>query len=366
MRKGKQFLVILITILLLPKVVLAAPYFEVTGPLSIHKPNSYAYDIYLYPDSQAINVAQTVLNFDKNYLEADQISTLNSRCSFFSPADPLLGYGSTSTPYIYNDEKAVIACGFANLGIVADTTTPQFIAKVTLSPIVTSNISTSLEFSDSLYKYIGQPVNAGLDQSLTLQVYFSTASANPTATPYPSPTPVNPRTITSDDLTFIDISTGSTRLATSSPVQSTTAISPIPVVPLDDSIPTPGPLTGRPTLSPFKSVVASASSQGDILSLRSLRELLIPGNSTADKTVVFINLLTTLAFLVILTFLLWRMFLLSRTNKLKISHMQQLIEGEIAMLLGKTQSQDPKVKEQVEDRLEDLQENIDKTIKPNN
>lgn len=360
MRKGKFFLVSLIIVFLLPKAAAAAPYFVVDGPVSIYKPNSYAYDIYLYPDGQAINVVQTALNFNKDYLEATRISTLNSRCSFFSPADPLLGYGSTSTPYFFNDEKAVIACGFANSGIEANTTTPQFIAKVTLSPITTSNVSSVLEFSNSLYKYIGQTVSAGTDRSLTLQVYNSTASANPTATPYPSPTPVNPRTITSDDLNFVNISSGSTRQATSSPVQSTTAISPIPLVPLDNSIPTPGPLTGRPTLPPLKTVVASASSQGDILSLRSLRELLIPGNSTADKTVVFINLLSTLAFLVILTFLLWRMFLLSRTNKLKISYMQQMIEGEIAMLLGKTQSQDPKVKQQVEDQLSDIRKEIDK------
>jgi hypothetical protein len=171
-------------------------------------------------------------------------------------------------------------------------------------------------------------------------VYQSQQASIPTPTPTSLP---SADVLNEDSLNFVEIGSGIT--ASSQTSSSLTTLSTITGAPQsaaltrDDSIPPPPddleprapvtPIPMAPTLSPEE------EKQGDVLSVQSLRELLLPGKSNANQTVVVINLLSTLAFLVILTILILRMVAISRKNRVKARHMKELITGEISVLEGK-------------------------------
>jgi hypothetical protein len=219
------------------------------------------------------------------------------------------------------------------------------------TPVSGASGTTTLSFSDTLFRYIGTPITPGTNINLTLDVFISTEAANPSPTPYPSPTPVNARTITADDLNLINLDNASGSGSVTSQTGTTTALSALnPTLGisqldiLDDTIPPPdASFTPRPTDVPFESDQDTASgdrtSLGDVLSIRSLKELLIPGASDASRSVVFVNLLSTLAFLVILAILMWRLIVVSRLNRVKNKHMKEMLAGELAALESKLTSE---------------------------
>lgn len=316
----------------------AAPRFVLSGSEITQLDYRYTYSLYLDTDGETLTAAQVVLNYDSAILEGVALSGLSSQCSFWAPADPGLGFGSTVTPYFYNDEKAVFACGFASPGYTTVTGGGDLIATITFLPIALTTAQSSLDLTDNLFRYIGSAIVPGVNVGLNVSVYVAPV----TPTPIPSPTPVNPTTLSSDSLQLITFGDGSqTSVSQNISIQraSQSALptaSPLALVETDDTIPSPPPLSPRPSTTPL--VLPSQAAEeiaGEVLSVKSLRELLIPGKSDANTTVVMINLLMTAAFLVILTILLWRIFMISRTNKVKMQRMQRLVEGEIAVLMGR-------------------------------
>src|SRR5690606_3189090 len=131
-----------------------------------------------------------------------------------------------------------------------------------------------------------------------------------------------------EDLNILNLSSGSGR--TTSGNGSTLLITLAPtttntIASLDNSIPAPPELSPRPTITPFVDLEEDNDEEdlslGEVLSVQSLRELLLPGKSAADQRVVLVNLLSTIAFLVILTVLVWRLVMISRMNKIKNRHL---------------------------------------------
>ncbi|OGV95810.1 hypothetical protein A2W24_01990 [Microgenomates group bacterium RBG_16_45_19] len=342
--------------------IMAAPYFHLSGPTRVQRYYTYDFGVYLDTDGQTVTAAQAVINFDEQVLSDLAISTLSSRCSFWAPADPTAGFGSQGTPYFYNDNQVVLACGFVNPGYISSAAGGDLIAQIKLQPIVLTTQQSSLTFSNELLKYIGTNLNLDASQGLNLTVYESTAAANPSVTPLPSPAH-STQTITASDLNLIDISTGAGQLASLSgnmPLPLGT-IAPLSLSMFNNIIPPPPPMTPRPTLTPRPTInPANRPPLGEVLSIRSLKELFIPGKTSADKTVVLINLLTTLAFLVILTILIWRLLLLSRTNRIKIKHMQHLVEGEMAVILGKSAGLTPDKQQSLKSHIDSIKEKLEK------
>lgn len=351
----------------------AAPYFFVTGSQEMIAGYSYSYSIYLYTDNQTVTAAQTVLRFDKAQISGMALGTLNSRCSFWAPADPALGYGNQTTPYFYNSEKVVIACGFANPGYVSANSSGDLIAKVTFTTAPTAGSSTNLSFENTLFRYIGAPITPNPGIGLALTIYNSTVSAQLSATPVPSATPVNVKTISADNLNLVNM-TGSgsgqnagsgsnltlNTLASSADATASNAIASS----LNNAIPAPPVLSPRPTVTPMVIPTPDPNTTedtGEVLSIQSLRELLLPGKSDADQTVVLVNLISTISFIVIFAVLIWRLIMISRMNKLKSKHLKEMLTGELAALeskiAGDVGTGDQKA---VASRIEELRERLEK------
>jgi hypothetical protein len=352
-----------------PAVAFGAPYFFVTGSTELIRGYSFQYSIYLYTDGQPVTAAQTVLTFDPAKVEGMFIGTLNSRCSFWAPADPLLGYGNQTTPYFHNNNKVVIACGFSNPGYNSTSAAGDLIAKVTLTASETAQGTTQLTFSDTLFRYIGNVITPSPGIGLTVTAFNSTQSAFPTPTPYPTPTPVNARTISADSLNLVNVD-GSTQgqTGTFSTQESlfleSQQLNQIETT-LNNEIPAPPELSPRPSVTPLASIdkedTDSLFDDGEVLSLKSLRELLLPGRSEADQTVVLINLISAISFFVILAILVWRLIMISRMNRLKSRHLQDLLAGELSALESKLAGEvGADSRELVTTRLEELREKLEK------
>lgn len=325
----------------------AAPYFFLDGPLEMNGGYLYHYNVYLYTDLDVVTAAQTVLNFDSNKIKKLTINTIGTRCNFWAPADPSLGYPNTVTPYFHDDNKLVIACGFSNPGYRSLNNSADLIAKIQVTPLASVSAVQSLSemnFTGTAFRYIGSVVNPGEDRGLTLTVYQSTAAANPTATPYPSPTPVTAQTITAADLNLISYgasgsSTTGVNQARLTPTQALNQIS--QTMGDGDNIPPPPELSPRPTTPVVENPDETnlADTVGEVLSIQSLKELLLPGRSQADQTVVLINLISALAFIAILAILIWRLIVLSRMNNIKYRHLKDLLSGELSALESKLASE---------------------------
>jgi hypothetical protein len=350
--------------------VQAAPYFFITGEPSIINGYLYTYNIYLYTTTDTVTAAQTVLNFDTNKINATNFSTLNSRCTFWAPPDPSLSLGNQTTPF-FSNTKLVIACGFSNPGYTSVNGQGDLIIKMSLTPVAGALGNSSLTFTDTLFRYIGTAVTPGQSVDLNLTVYPSTESANPTATPYPSPTPINPATFKASDMDIVDLASGSSSTVNSQSLSLNTlpvnllnpTIGLSALNQLDNRIPPPGELTPRPSVSPYITLPPDRKSEpsiGEVLSVQSLKELLLPGKSEADQKIVIVNLLSTLAFIVILAILIWRLIILSRINKIKYRHMKELIGGELSALESKLGNEvNQETRSDISAQIEQLKDQLD-------
>jgi hypothetical protein len=361
--------IIIATLMLgFPTIALASPYFFVDGEVNPVQNTLETWSLYLHADS-TLTAAQTVLTFDPLYMTKSSLSNLSSRCSFWAPADPSLGYGNTVAPYFYSTNRVVLSCGFSNPGYVTGSGDGALIATFTLTPIASG--SSSFSFSNTLFRYIGNTIAPGISGDFDFTVYESSeaAAAAPTPTPTPNPNATSsgstvstapPTTITDSDLNFIEIGTRG-RSGTTTGLSGDT--SDLLLVSEDDSIPAPGNLDPRAPATPFVlkkgEKKPSEDNPGDVLSVQSLRELLIPGKSDADRTVVLINLISTLAFLTLLGILIWRLVTTSRLNKVKYQHLTEMLSSELSVLeskLGAMGNEDDtnSVKTDLEKALEDF------------
>lgn len=328
----------------LPAWVQANPFFYLDGSDYAVQNARKSIPLYLDTDDSTLTAAQVVLNYSSTYLSGTAISNLNSRCSFWAPADPSLGYGTTVSPYFYQGNKAIIACGFSNPGYTTGANV-ALIATITFTPQASG--STTLSFTNPMFRYIGSTIAPGASPNFSLDIYDSTESAQeaqPTATPTaPGPTShtisivSDPSdTLTSDDLTLVEVNGSGTTTGSTSGTNEGLVLE---AVDDDNSIPPVPEMTPREKPSPFirpsRAPGQEEESEGEVLSVSSLRELLIPGKSSADKTVVLVNFISTLTFLTLLAIALWRMITISKMNRVKYRHMQDILTGELSVLQTK-------------------------------
>lgn len=384
---------LLLLVLVFPHQVLAAPYFYMTANENANVDKIHTFDIMLVTDGSTLTAMQTIINFNNSFLEKSSISILNSRCSFWAPANPALGYGNSPTPYFHptsNSNKAVLACGFSNPGYTSADGDGDLVARVRLKPIQVGSTSLSFDAANTQFNYIADSITPGAMASFDLTIFEATSSpppgggGGPPGSPTPTPSPgdpddpddpddpengqeqeeqVEPEILTADDLTFVEIGMGQQPGTGGDPVEPVS----LEVVQQDDSIPAPpADLEPRPRPTPFifglfgNGDDGDGPSQniGDVLAAQSLRELLIPGQSQADQTVVLINLISTLTFLVLLAIVIWRLITLTRMNKLKSRHMKELLSSELAVLQSKlgngTGNNSDELKKEIDETLKKL------------
>jgi len=319
-------------------VLAANPYFYITGDNSIGG-GPHTWYVYLDTADNTIGALQTVINYDSDFFTATQINTQNSNCTIWSPADEVPPAESLTrvSPYFY-DDKIIISCGTTGDGINDDN---ALIISFTMEPIQTG--STSFSFSDSKLIFNGNSITPGASDVQSVNIISTEATVS--ATPEPedednvatSAATITTRTLFSD-VTFQQWnpetrSSGNTQTTGSN-------ISTLEQVELDNTIPPPPPnMTPRPNKTPLNLDelfnAEPATESGEVKAIQSLRDLLIPGKSEADKTVVIINFISTILFLIILAIILWRMMTNSRTAKLKSEYIDELITGELAALESK-------------------------------
>lgn len=339
-------------LLILNSTVSAAPYFYITGPDKIYPNNAWQYSLYLYSDSTVVTAAQTEVHFDSTVIEPVSFNYSASVCKIWAPADPLLGHGVESTPYFKDGSKLVVSCGFPQ-GYLSGTGAGGLILRFNLttkSGLSTAK-STSLTFANNKFLYIGNTITGGTPPSLSLIAYESTQSAYKAPTPTPTPV-VSVDTLSDSELEFVNIASGSSRSRSTSTgslnqaqmrelelQQEALANQTNQITSLDNNIPPPPPnLPKRAPVTPLPTPLTPDQKNqalGEVLSIQSLRELLLPGKSEADQKIVWINLLSTLTFICILAVLAWRLIVVSRMNKIKVRHMKELLTGELSVIESK-------------------------------
>lgn len=318
--------------------VLAAPTFFISGTSSGTFKEIKSWDLMLNTDGQMITAAQVVVHFDKDLFNQIKISNLNSRCSFWSPADPALSLGSGMTPYFYDARMIVSACGFSNPGYITSNGVGDKILSFSLEPFYLGTGTFTL--SDAQFRFVDAIIPAGIMTSFDYIVNSTESAATPSPTPVPTPTPIppTPTTLRASDLNLVSAVATRSGAANNNFVSQQLA-TPAGVVQPDDTIPPPpADLEPRPPATPYPLVSENQltdSDKGEVLSVQSLRELLIPGKSDADRRLVVFNLVVTSIFLILLAMLIWRLILAKRAHDLKIKHMSELIEGELSMIESK-------------------------------
>lgn len=353
-------IVIAIAVMVVPKNVMAAPYFSITGSSGMYPGSDFGYGVVLNTDSEILTSAHTVITYDGTIIDNVAIDARNTPCSFWAPADPSLGYGNLVSPYFYQDSKIVVSCGFSNPGYQSADESGEVLLTFYLTPAAAASESgethnTSFSFSNTLYYYIANSISPGASADFAFTVFPTALAATPTPTPTTYP---ESYLFDEDDLNFIELSAANTS-GTGLNTQSTSVNN---AVERDDAIPPPpDDLEQRAPVTPFKLAPITTpekSENGDVLSLKSLREILLPGKSGADQTVVFINLISTIAFLIILTILVWRLILISRKNKLKFRYMKDMLKGELSVFESKFASTDENDME-YRDQLEKLRKDLE-------
>lgn len=352
-----------------PAVVWAAPRFFVDGDTFGPMNLSHIWRIVLDTDGETVTAAQTVLNFDGELFEPLQLNTMSSRCSFWAPADPYLSMGVGVTPYFFEDNKIVVSCGFSSGGYNSGGNAGAELVEFSLQPNYLG--SSDFVFSNSTFKYIGDTLIPGLDENFTYTVAAS-APPTPTPTPRPTPTPLPPsvppevETLTASDLQLVEMNGGRTGTSTNATNPSpNTGTNSEAGLALDDTIPPPpDDLEKRPAATPYgldQNQLTNADEEGDVLSLQSLRELLLPGKSDADKRLVLFNLIALLLLLLVIAIITWRLIMTRRSHNMRMKHMGDLIEGELAVIESKVKAVEHGggSTEEVVESLEDLKKQFE-------
>jgi len=314
------------------------PYFYIDGDSSIGGDN---HTWYLRMDTadQSIGAFQVAMDYDVDYFNSIQINTQNSACSMWSAMDSVPPGESLSrvTPYFYNG-KLLMSCGITGAGV---NSSEALILAFTLKPIKLG--TSTFSFSEPKLYFNGDSITPGASdiQTVTIISLEATVSATPAPTSQSqaatSSAIVTTRTLFSD-VTFQQWNPTTRSSGSSSTVGSNS--SQLEAVALDNTVPPPPPdMTPRPSKKPITLAdmlnVEAATESGEVKAIQSLRDLLIPGKSDADKTVVLINFLSTITFLIILAIILWRMMMNSRAAKLKSEYINELISGELSALESK-------------------------------
>jgi hypothetical protein len=356
--------------LLFPHSITAAPYFFFSGTSSGTFKELKAWDLMLNTNGQLLTAVQAVVSFDGELFNEVKVSNVQSRCSFWSPPDPSLGLGNGVTPFFINGEKIVVACGFSNPGYNTNNGVGDRILSFTLEPYYLGTSTFSI--SDVEMRFVDAVINPGISLDFEYAV-ISSEAATPSPTPVPTPTPVppTPTTLRASDLTTFNMlasRSGSTAMNYAGfPTGSDSAVP--QASSLDDAIPPPPDnLEQRPPATPYPALEQNqltSADNGEVLSIQSLRELLIPGKSDADRRLVVFNLVIIIIFLILLAMLVWRLILAKRAHDLKIKHMNELIEGELSVIQGKVQAVDSGVgsSQDVMQSLEDLKRELDQEAK---
>lgn len=342
--------------------VLAAPYFSLSGDGSIAYLNTNTYELKINTDGATITAAQTLITFDGVRLSHIAVNlTQDAVPCLPAPANPTLGMGSKAAPYFYNDNTLVVSCGFPG-GYKTLNSTGELLLNFKLKSIIAENAVSSINFTNDTYWYIESPIAAGISAPMALTIYAASVSATPT--PQPTPTLVQD-VLTLDQMTFTEISTTrrSVTPRTVTTVNSLTSSQSATAVALDNRIPSPPPMTPRPTAPPIQlptAAVVNNEPSGDVLSIQSLRELFLPGASNANQTVVMFNLISLLTLVIILIILVWRLITISHINKLKHRYMKELISGELSVLQSKITDSTSK-REEMMGALESLKDRVEKS-----
>ena len=307
------------------------PYFYIDGDSSIGGDN---HTWYLRMDTadQSIGAFQVAMDYDTDYFNSIQINTQNSVCSMWSAMDSVPPGESLSrvTPYFYNG-KLLMSCGITGAGV---NSSEALILAFTLKPIKLG--STTFSFSEPNLYLNGDSITPGASDIHTVTIISLEVTVS--ATPAPTSSAVVTTSTLFSDVTFQQWNPTTRSSGSSSTVGSNT--SQLEAVELDNTVPPPPPdMTPRPSKKPKILAdmlnVEAATESGEVKAIQSLRDLLIPGKSDADKTVVLINFLSTITFLIILAIILWRMMMNSRTAKLKSEYINELISGELSALESK-------------------------------
>ncbi len=313
----------------------ANPYFYIQGDQQINGGNHTWY-LRINTDGERIGALQTSLSYNTDTFDPVQTSTQNSICNIWSAADSIPPGQDLQrvTPYFY-EGRLVLSCGITGTGYNGS---DGLVASFTLIPKEDAFFTFSL--ANSKYIYQGTNILPGAEAIFSGSILNWNLDSNiPTPTPNSATSSalITTRTLFSD-VTFQQWnpntrSTGATTTTGSSESQLET-------VELDNTVPPPPPgMTPRPAKTPLALAdmanVEPATESGEVKAIQSLRDLLIPGKSEADKTVVIVNFITTITFLIILAIILWRMMMNSRANKLKSQYINELITGELSALESK-------------------------------
>lgn len=359
------------------KIVIAAIFWIISFSVAYANPTFYfdntsytvvnythSVDLFIDTDGSTITAAQTIITLPTAFLiyeppvlfsdypwpEYDTSTKPNCTHSLLPP-DWNLPY--KSSPYVDDAaEKLYIACGFTG-GYTTEGSEGDKIATITFSAEEVGTTSFSFDSANTKFYYIGNYISPG-----AMSGYSVVVQPTVEATPAPGVIPDTASdSISESDLNFVEI--GGSSLTGSATRSATSLIT----IDLDDTIPSPpDDLPERPIPTPLQASKntnqgGGQSYFGEVLSAQSLRELLIPGKSTADKTVVLFNLISVLIFLLILAILIWRFISIKRMNKIRARHMSELLLGELAVIETKIEGNSDPSKESVK---LDLDETIKK------
>lgn len=345
----RKFGIIAIFFLLLVKPVVAAPdlYFDEGATTVVDYTHSVG--LFINTNGSTITAFQTTINLPTSVIGYESLLVSDYPSPEFTNGTkpncvhtllpPEWGFANKASPYEFED-KLYISCGFINPGYTTAGSAGDKLATLTFYADTAGTGSLSFVDGTTKYYFNGNTVATG-----TTSTYSITVASAIEATPGPGVIPERATdSISEGDLNFVEVSGGGTRTSTSTTTQTvsqgTGTDGDLEVVEEDNEIPPPPddlPKRSLPEslLDRLRSRGSSASESGQVLSAQSLRELLIPGTSDADKRVVWINLVSLILFLVIVSFMIWRIIKVKRQSKLKSDHLSEMLAGELAAIESK-------------------------------
>ncbi|OGV92875.1 hypothetical protein A3B57_02740 [Microgenomates group bacterium RIFCSPLOWO2_01_FULL_47_10] len=329
----------------------ANPYFYFDEGSNTVVNHTHSVGLFIVSDGTTLTAAQTIIDLPNTYVSYETLLVADypapspdpagtkPNC-FHSPLPPEwgLGAGKTSPYYDEDTHKLYLSCGFTNPGYTTQGSTGDKIATLTFFADAVGTDTISLDSANTLFYYgaSGSTLGPAAQSAYTISIL---EAVEPTPATGEIPEKATD-SISEGDLNFVDIATigtsGTTVAAPTLPAGS----SDLTVVEEDNTIPPPpADLALRDRLESIINRIrngnATSSAAGEVLSLQSLRELLIPGKSDADRQVVVFNLISLLLFLIILSLITWRLISQNRTNKAKTRHMSDLLVAELATIESK-------------------------------